>query len=338
MPVHNALPFVDEAVESILSQTFRDFELVIYDDGSTDGSADRLEDWARQDPRIRLTRGARNLGPAASSDYVVRLSTSPVVARMDADDVSRSDRLERQFDVLSQDPTVGMVASLCDVIEATGRQIRGPELWRLVRKSCFTPFPHGSIMFRRALFDKLGGYRHECEFWEDLDFVIRASRTTRILVLPVPLYRYRQSVSSTRLASDQTRVENALDLRYRSIRALQRSKPYEDLLSRTSSDQRRQLDPRVFLSLGLLALWSDERPTSFAHFVRRSRLRLDAATAITVLWLALAKLAPATVRNFMNMLSHFRNVAASSSLQGELPVEWSPTPRASSSWRRTADD
>src|SRR5207302_7707366 len=71
MPVYNALPHLDAAVRSILDQTFRDFEFVIYDDGSTDGSAERLRDWAARDPRIRLIEGKHNLGPAGSSAVVV---------------------------------------------------------------------------------------------------------------------------------------------------------------------------------------------------------------------------------------------------------------------------
>jgi glycosyltransferase involved in cell wall biosynthesis len=326
MPVHNALPFLDEAIESILDQTLKDFQFVIYDDASSDGSGERLEHWARRDPRIRLFRGKRNLGPAASSNHVVRLAGSPLVARMDADDISHPDRLRQQLAILSREDSVGVVASLCDVIDSSGRQIRGPEFWRLVRKSYFTPFPHGSIMFRRSIFEGVGGYRDECEFWEDLDLVLRLSRSTRILVVPRPLYRYRQSGSSTRIASDQARVERALDLRYRSAAALSRNDAYDDMLADPSRLEDRRVDPRVFLSLGLLALWSGRGPASFAHVVRRARLRLDAATISTILWLSWAKVAPATVRHVMNGISRFRNVTARSRLEGEAAVEWKPAP------------
>jgi glycosyltransferase involved in cell wall biosynthesis len=326
MPVHNALPFLDEAIESILNQTLRDFEFVIYDDASSDGSAERLEHWARRDSRIRLFRGKRNLGPAASSNRVVRLSKSRLVARMDADDISHPDRLRQQVTILSQEDSVGVVASLCDVIDTNGRQIRGPDFWRLIRKSYFTPFPHGSIMFRRSTFDEVGGYRDECEFWEDLDLVLRLSRSTRILVLARPLYRYRQSGSSTRIASDQTRVETALDLRYRSAAALNRNDAYDDILANPSRLEERRVDPRVFLSLGLLALWSGRRPTSFAHVVHRARLRFDVATISTILWLCWVKVAPGTVRHFMNGISRFRNVRARSKLAGKAAVEWQPAP------------
>ena len=67
MPVHNALPHLDEAIESIVGQTYKDFEFVILDDASTDGSTERLREWAKRDPRIRLIEVKINLGPALSS-------------------------------------------------------------------------------------------------------------------------------------------------------------------------------------------------------------------------------------------------------------------------------
>jgi glycosyltransferase involved in cell wall biosynthesis len=324
MPVYNALPYLDEAVQSILGQTRGDFEFVIYDDASTDGSAERLEHWAARDKRIKLVRGEKNLGPAASSNAAVRHSSAPLVARMDADDVSMPDRLERQAELLAEDPGVGLVASLCESIDSEGRLLRGPELWRLVRRSWFIPFPHGSMMFRRELFDAIGGYRDECEYWEDLDLVHRASKKARILVLTRPLYRYRNSVSGTRIASNQYRVENALDLRYRSIERIREDRPYDDLLreGRRGNDER--VDPRVFVSLGLLSIWSGERPRMVRRFLRRARLRFDRATAISLLWLPWAKISPGSMRAFLEFMSRWRNRAVSPVPPPDDPVEWRP--------------
>ena len=321
MPVFNALPYLDEAVESILAQSWSDFDFVIYDDASTDGSSERLEDWARRDRRIKLTRGERNLGPAASSNEVVRLSSTAVVARMDADDISTRDRLQREWGILTSNPEVGIVGSLCDVIDANGRKLRGPEFWRLAR-SVFKPFPHGSMMFRREVFDQIGGYREECEFWEDLDFVLRASRVCTVLVLPCSLYRYRQSPVSTRIASDQTRVENAIDRRYRALSRLRATNSYDDVLQGASSDETKRVDPRVFVSLGSLALWSQGRPRVLRRFLRRARFRFDLATAISAVWVSWASLSPGTLRSVMNLASSLRGLDPRRHVSIDEPVEW----------------
>src|SRR5215217_4825109 len=127
MPVYNAMPYLDIAVESILGQTFGDFEFVILDDASTDGSRQRLREWAGRDSRIRLLEEKRNLGPALSSQRVACAARAPIVARMDADDVSYPGRLAEQLDVLDSFPAVGVVGGLYDTIDASGRKIRGPE-------------------------------------------------------------------------------------------------------------------------------------------------------------------------------------------------------------------
>lgn len=324
MPVYNALPFLDEAIQSILDQTRRDFEFVIYDDGSTDGSAERLEEWAAFDARIKLFRGKYNLGPAASSNEVVKYASAPIIARMDADDISLPERLQRQAAVLDENPDVGLVACVCDVIDPHGCQIRGPDLWRLQRKSWSAPFPHGSTMFRRELFDAIGGYREECAFWEDLDLVIRASARARILVVPYALYRYRQSTSSTRIASDQSRVERALDLRYRSIDRIRLNQSYDDLLRQGPKDLTHRIDPRVFLSLGLLALWSEQRPSLMRRFIRRAQLGFDASTVTAIVGLTLSRICPGAVRSALNLLFRVRNAAVKSKHVSKEPIQWHP--------------
>jgi GT2 family glycosyltransferase len=203
MPVHNALPHLDAAVRSILEQTHRDFEFVILDDASTDGSTERLKEWAAKDTRIRLHLGKKNMGPAASSNLVVREAKGRLIARMDADDISYPDRLRRQLEILRAYPEAGLVGSLCDVIDENGRKVRGPDPWRLRHSGWFAPFPHGSIMYRRELFDRAGGYREQCVYWEDLDLFLRIASFAKVLTITEPLYQHRHSHGSTRLDSKQ---------------------------------------------------------------------------------------------------------------------------------------
>jgi Glycosyl transferase family 2 len=323
MPVHNALPHLDDAVRSILDQTFRDFELVIYDDGSTDGSTERLRNWAPQDSRIRLVEGKRNLGPVESSAFVVEQSSAAVVARMDADDISHPDRLRRQFELLRDHPSVGLVGTLYEVIDGGGRRVRRADYWRLTRKTPFAPFAvHGSIMFRRTVFNQVGGYRRECEFWEDQDLVTRMGWAADVLVVPEPLYRVRMWTRNTRTSSDPERTENAVDLMYRCVARLEQGRSYDELLQSPSTPDR--VDPRVFIAATSLRLWAGGRPRQFGRLLRRGRLEPDLRTLSALVLTAWAGMSPSTVRAFMQLLLKGRNMLARRIARSPAPVHWSP--------------
>ena len=321
MPVHNAMPHLDEAVRSILDQTHSQFEFVILDDGSSDGSTERLRDWAAKDDRIRLVEGGRNLGPVGSSNRVVELASHDLIARMDADDVSLPTRLEEQFRVLQEQRDIGMVACACDVIGAEGQTVRGSDLWRLTRKSWFVPFAHGSVLFRRELFRKAGGYRDECAFWEDQDLFVRmlALPGVRIAALPRTLYRVRYSSVSTRVASDQERVERAVDLMYRSVDRLSAGRLYDDLLRSSDANG---IDPRVFIATGSLALWANGRPKLFRRLLAKGHLTPDFRTISALAWTAWASLNPASLRLFLKFLLNMRNAFAPA--VHEQIIDWHP--------------
>src|SRR5262249_41049087 len=158
MPVYNALPFLDDSISSILGQTLSDFEFVILDDASTDNSIERLREWAVRDKRIRIHESKKQLGLSGSSNAVVAEARASFIARMDADDIAHPDRLRRQWEIIQNSPDIAVVGTLCNGIDATGHEVRPRDRWRLVRRSGYIPFPHGSAMFRREAFDKVGGY------------------------------------------------------------------------------------------------------------------------------------------------------------------------------------
>ena len=323
MPVHNAARHLDEAVSSILQQTYHEFEFVIYDDGSTDESRDRLRNWSTRDERIRLYEGPRNLGPVGSSNAVVDHASGTVIARMDADDVCHPDRLARELALLHAHPDVGLIGTLCNIIDDRGSKLRGPELWRVTRQSCFAPFPHGSMMFRRALFEEVGGYRPECVFWEDQDLVLRMAAKSSILVIPDALYSHRQSASSTRITSDRAGVERAVDLMYRSMRRMHDHREYDEILHHNTGDSQK-LDPRVFISLGSLDLWSGKRPRLFGSLLKRGRLRPDFNSISALAWTAWAELSPATLRRFLGLLLQLREFALGRRRRSPKAVRWAP--------------
>jgi glycosyltransferase involved in cell wall biosynthesis len=294
---------------------------VILDDASTDGSTERLRDWAKRDPRIRLIEEKRNLGPALSSQRVAVAATAPVVARMDADDVSYLRRLEEQLDVLGGYPGVGVVGGLYDIIDAFGRKIRGPEAWRLVHPASVPPFGNGPLMYLREVFDQVGGYRKQCEFWEDHDLIIRMGSVSKIMIVPHAVYQVRQSPVSTRFASEQSRVERALDLMYRCRERLEQHRAYDDLLAAGVADDAR-IDPRVFISTGSMALWSGRKPRLFRRLLRRGDLRFDVRTLGALVWTAWASVEPRSLRAFIRTLLLGPRLRASLSVKTSGPVTW----------------
>ena len=321
MPVHNALPHLDAAVDSILRQTFSDFEFVILDDASTDGSTERLRQWARRDARIRLIEEKRNSGPARSSQQVARAASAPVVARMDADDISYPQRLADQLDVLDQHPAVGVVGGLFDIIDPDGRIVRGPELWRLRQPASVPPFGNGPLTYRREIFDQVGGYRQECEFWEDNDLILRMAAVTRIMVLPYSVYQVRLGRVSNRLSAEQLRVERAVDLMYRARARLEQGASYDDLLSATLDDDRK-VSPQVFVSLGSIMLWAGGRPRLFRRLLARGALRFDRRTLAALVWTAWGSTEPHSLRAFIRLLLLGRKLRTDLSMPTGEPVLW----------------
>jgi glycosyltransferase involved in cell wall biosynthesis len=322
MPVRNALPYLDAAVESVLGQTHNNFEFVIRDDDSTDGSRERLQYWALKDARIRLFEGKSCLGPANSSNWVVTQARSNYVARMDADDVSHPHRFAREIDILETNPDVSLLGSVWEGINREGRIVREPD-FSTVRSSGFAaPFAHGSIMFRREMFEMAGGYRPECDFWEDLDLYIRMAGQGRVLVVAEPLYQHRFSETSTRLTSRRPRVEAAVDLMFRCRAAHNAGKDYTPFL-REVADPEARLNPNTFLSLGFITLWSGIRPRTFGKILRHGRIGLNMTTLKALIWSLWATSSPGTLRQLMRVMLRRRSRKAREALKGQAVFEWS---------------
>jgi len=158
MPVYNGERFVVEAVRSILAQTFGDFECVVVDDGSTDGTAKLLEAEQARDSRLVVHRQPSNLGFRAALNTGCALARGELIARMDADDISEPTRFEQQVAFLRAHPEVGVVGSAMQVIDDHGVRGRvksypaggGLAAWSML---FFNSLGHPSVMMRRALLE-----------------------------------------------------------------------------------------------------------------------------------------------------------------------------------------
>ncbi len=197
MPVYNAERYVAQAVESILSQTFADFELLITDDGSSDRSLKILQRYAAQDSRIKLT-SQPNRGLVKTLNQMLLEARGELIARMDADDISMPDRFARQVEFLRLHPDVVCVGGAYDLIDEVGWVLShlllgedDDEIQRFALAG-MTPINHPSAMFRRDTILQVGGYDEA--FWpaEDLDLWLKLGEVGKLANLPDTVLQYRQ--------------------------------------------------------------------------------------------------------------------------------------------------
>jgi glycosyltransferase involved in cell wall biosynthesis len=197
MPVYNAEKYVGEAVKSILAQTFRDFEFLIVDDGSTDSSLAILQEYAARDSRIRLV-SRPNTGYLVALNEMLERAEGEWIARMDADDIALPERFERQLRYLADHPDCVMVGSRAIIIDPDGHTLttmvdafshEDIDSTLMKGESCVF---HPAVMFRKQAALELGGYRKEYEFAEDMDLWLRFAEIGRIANLDEPLLKYRE--------------------------------------------------------------------------------------------------------------------------------------------------
>lgn len=208
MPVYNGAAYLREAIDSILAQTFGDFELLILNDGSTDDSAAIARSYG--DPRIRVHDNPRNLKLIATLNLGLALARGRYVARMDGDDIAHPERLARQVAFLDDHPEVGVVGCWLETFGDTHVQLRAPTAPNEIRVHLLfgNVVPHPGVMFRRALAEP-PFYEAEFPHAEDYAAWQRLSAHTKIANLPEFLLRYRvsaQSVSVQNMAEQRASV------------------------------------------------------------------------------------------------------------------------------------
>jgi glycosyltransferase involved in cell wall biosynthesis len=212
---------VRTALRSLLNQTFKDFELVIVDDASTDDSFSILKSFERRDDRVRVIRNRENLGIARSLNVGLEVCGAPLVARADADDVYEPERLTRQIEFMHRKSNVGLLSSNVYIIDQKSQVIdrtQYPETHEEIRfcMNYTCPISHPAVMLRREILESAGGYDPKFSWVEDVELWNRLVRRTRFANLANPLVRYRRhnkSVTSKRPQSgDQSFLEIRRDL------------------------------------------------------------------------------------------------------------------------------
>jgi glycosyltransferase involved in cell wall biosynthesis len=196
MPVYNDLRFLDEAVESILQQEFRDFEFIIVDDGT--GQDEIFRTLQRRDPRIRIVGHPVNLGVAAALNRGIAAASAAIIVRMDADDIAEPSHVGTLVAALDNDPQLGLVGSSVRFIDEAGQLIGGqhmPETDLEIRWTILfhNPFYHPTVAFRRSCFEAAGGYDSDLRKSQDQYLWFQMLPLCRARNLAEPLTRYRHN-------------------------------------------------------------------------------------------------------------------------------------------------
>ncbi len=197
MSIFNGKRFLAEAVESILDQDFQDFEFIIIDDGSTDGSAVELDSYQRRDTRVQVYHEAHS-GLVSALNRGCELASGKYIARMDADDVAMKDRLAQQVKFMEAYPQVGLLGASVEWIDATGNPLftstypTGNDELKdelLLRRRCV--FWHPTALLRRDVLAKTAGYRSNVIGAEDYDLWLRIAEISELANLEQVVLKYR---------------------------------------------------------------------------------------------------------------------------------------------------
>lgn len=197
LPVYNAEKYLAEAIDSVLKQTYRKWELIIVDDGSTDSSAQIAQKFAKRSKRIHFFQNKTNRGVAFTANKAIKKAQGQFIARMDADDIMYHRRLEKQVVFLQENPQVVLVGTQCNLIDAQGK-FMGEKLFPTdfseIKKQAFInlPIQQPSMMVNTALLPKsFKWYRVTTLSAEEHELFFKLLQYGEIANLPQKLHKYR---------------------------------------------------------------------------------------------------------------------------------------------------
>jgi len=228
MSVYNGEKHLRGSIESILNQTFTDFEFIIVNDGSTDASLEIIKSY--DDARIRTINNEKNIGLTKSLNKATKKARGEYIARQDADDISLPNRLELQLEFLEKHPDVALLGTGIYVIDEKGDKIEKRIMHPNPKKSLLkgNRFIHGSVMLRRSVIDELGAYNETLKYSQDYELWLRMSKKYDVRNVTAPLYKLRMhkgsilsknieeqqmyAVLAQKLAINEIKEETLLDL------------------------------------------------------------------------------------------------------------------------------
>ncbi len=222
MPAYNSEKWIANAIQSILNQTFKDFEFIIIDDASTDNTLTIIKDLQKIDPRITILENTINSGVSVSRNRGIEISNGQFIACMDSDDWSYPDRFEKQLAVMEANSGVMICGSSIEICSANLTRLnlrKYPLMDRDIRKKIFkySPFAHPSTMFRAEALKTAKGYDENLTFVEDYDLYFRLGKQGLFANIPDVLHKLRMHSTSLSQATGKKVERQTLQIRKKAI-------------------------------------------------------------------------------------------------------------------------
>lgn len=240
MTVYNAGRFLDPSIRSITNQVFRDWEFVIVDDGSSDGSIEVLKKWAAVEPRIRLILNTNNKGQTPCLNQGLREARGHWIARQDADDLSHPLRLTRQHERIVMDSDLVLLGTCGRIIDENDRLVglldsptsgAGIEWW----SPFLNPFVHTSVMFRKDVIEEIGSYNESFHIAQDYDLWTRVAAQWPTTNLSERLVCYRHLGSSLSKTGKNLAFAEADQVSAREASKVFKTSPSQEVLALLSA-------------------------------------------------------------------------------------------------------
>lgn len=220
MPNYNCWKYLAEAIESILNQSFTDFEFIIIDDGSTDDSWEVIQKYAKTDKRIKALRNEKNMHIVYSRNRALQLSNWEYIAFLDSDDSAYPERFQAQLDFmeLPENSDIGMCGTNIDIINSESVKTwekKFPETNQQCRDSIWyrNPFGQNTVLIRKECFDKVWLYDDEYRNAEDLDMWIRIGEHYKLYNIQKNLSTYRIFEHNSIMKQQKLMIRSALKAR-----------------------------------------------------------------------------------------------------------------------------
>ena len=223
MTVFNGEKYLEESVESILGQTYENFEFIIVDDGSFDKTSEILEHYSKKDARIKIIANNQNIGLAKSLNKAIEAAQGKYIARQDADDISLPQRLEKQVEFLESHPEIKILGTYAYLI-ANGAETLGKEIVptssKVIKETLIkrNPFIHSSIMIKKEIIDKIGGYNEEFKTTQDYELWFRVLKISEGENLPIFLVKKRYHPEMISFKKNKEQLKRTIFLKREAIK------------------------------------------------------------------------------------------------------------------------